>query len=118
MSILVGALIIVSIFIWINYSNEKARKEAQELARKAREDRIYQKYGHNEIAERIIKGTIWVGETSEQLMDSLGNPIDIDESVLKTKKKEVWKYCQKSANRFGYRIKLENSIVVGWDEKM
>ena len=88
------------------------------LAKKARKERIYQKYGHTEIAEKIINQMIWIGQTSEQLLDSLGNPIDIDENVLKTKRKEIWKYHQKSANRFGLKIRVENGIVVGWDEKL
>lgn len=88
------------------------------LSNKARKERIYQKYGHTEIAERIINKMFWVGQTSEQLQDSLGKPIDIDENVLKTKKKETWKYCQKSANRFGLKIRVENGIVVGWDERL
>lgn len=88
------------------------------LARKARRDGIYLKYGHNETAEKIIGKVIWVGETSEQLSDSLGQPVDIDENVLKTKRKETWKYYQKSTNRFGLKVKVENGIVVGWDEKL
>ena len=86
--------------------------------KKARRDLIYKKYGQNEVAEKIIKKTVWVGETKEQLRDSLGAPCDIDENVLKTKVKEVWKYHQKSANRYGFKVKVENGIVVGWDEKL
>ncbi len=81
-------------------------------------DRIYQKYGHTQAAERIIKKTIWVGETTEQLVDSLGKPRDTDENVLKTKRKEVWKYYQRGVNRYGLRIKIENDTVIGWDEKL
>lgn len=83
-----------------------------------RREKIYQKYGHTEIADRIIKKMFWVGQTSDQLLDSLGQPLDIDETVLKTKKKEIWKYCQKSPSRYGLKIKVENGIVVGWDEKL
>jgi len=85
---------------------------------KARRERIYQKYGRNEISEKIIKKIVWVGETKEQLRDSLGMPCDIDENVLKTKVKEIWKYYRKSANRYGFKVKVENGAVVGWDEKL
>jgi hypothetical protein len=51
------------------------------------------------------------------LLDSLGHPADIDEKVLKTKKKEIWKYHHMGGNRFGLRITLELNQVVGWDEK-
>lgn len=92
--------------------------KSKKIAERDRKERIYQKYGHNEIAERIIKKTIWVGETSEQLEDSLGKPCDIDEYVLKTKKKEKWKYYQRGVNRYGLKIMVENGVVVGWDEKL
>jgi len=88
------------------------------LSKKDRRDRIYRKYGQNETAEKIIKKTVWVGETKEQLRDSLGAPCDIDENVLETKVKESWKYYQKSANRYGLKIKVENDVVIGWDEKL
>lgn len=88
------------------------------VTEKQRREKIYQKYGHTEIAEKILNKTIWVSETDEQLKDSLGKPIDIDETVLKTKRKEVWKYYRKGANRFGLKIILENNVVVGWDEKL
>jgi hypothetical protein len=84
----------------------------------ARRSRIYQKYGRTEIAERIIKKTVWVGETAEQLRDSLGAPLDIDEKVLKTKRKEIWKYVRKGKNRYGLKFTVENGAVVGWDEKL
>ena len=100
-------ILIVAAFIYIPYATSKARKE-----------RIYEKYGHTEIADRIVNRTIWVGETREQLLDSWGSPLDIDEKVLKTKRKEIWKYFRKSANRYGYKITVEDGIVVGWDEKM
>lgn len=102
--IIIVALILKS---YSDYSDKKARREG-----------IYQKYGHTELSEKIINKTVWVGETSDQLLDSLGKPIDIDENVLKTKRKEVWKYCRKSTNRYGFKVKVENDIVIGWDEKM
>jgi hypothetical protein len=76
------------------------------------------KYGDSQVVERIVNRTIWVGETSEQLVESLGCPADIDEKVLKTKKKAVWKYAHKGGNRYGLRITIENDLVAGWDEKL
>ncbi len=114
-------IIIIAIAAHTSYANEckrKAAEQARKVAELARKERIYQKYGPTDIADKIINKTIWVGETSEQLSDSLGQPVDIDERVLKTKKKETWKYYQKSVNRYGFKITVENGIVVGWDEKM
>lgn len=87
------------------------------LSKKAQKKFIYQKYDPK-IAERIWKKTIWIGETKEQLLDSLGNPIDIDENVLKTKRREKWKYYRMGTNRYGLKIIVENDVVIGWDEKM
>lgn len=109
-------VIIVIIGFWA--LNSYLCKRKRKIAENSRKERIYQKYGHTEIAEKIIQKTIWVGETSAQLLDSLGKPLDIDESVLKTKTKEIWKYYLKGANRYGLKIKVENDIVVGWDEKL
>jgi len=36
--------------------------------------------------------TIWQGQTSNQIVESLGQAEDIDQKVLKTNKKETWKY--------------------------
>jgi hypothetical protein len=36
---------------------------------------------------------------------------------MKTKTKEVWKYHQRGANRYGLKITLENGRVVGWENK-
>lgn len=88
------------------------------LIRAARAHAIYAKYGQTETAERIIKRQVWVGQSTEQLRDSLGSPVDVDEKVLKTKTKHVWKYVHRGGNRFGLRITLENGFVVGWDERL
>lgn len=113
-------MIIVIIFVFIFFSLLKSHisKSKLRVAEEERRRSIYQKYGHTEIAEKIIDKKVWMGATGEQLIDSWGRPLDIDESVLKTKKKEVWKYCRKGANRYGYKVKIENGIVIGWDEKM
>jgi hypothetical protein len=98
---------VVALVMWADASAAKARRE-----------RVYKKYGPTEVAERIIKKTVWVGETAEQLRDSFGNPLDIDEKVLKTKRREIWKYVRKGKNRYGLKFTVENGVLVGWDEKM
>ena len=67
--------------------------------------------------ERILAGEIWLEQTAEQLKESLGEPADVDEKVLKTKRREVWTYGQIGANRFRTCVTLENGIVTGWDSK-
>lgn len=52
-----------------------------------------------------------------RLLDLLGRPVGIDERVLETKTKEIWRYNQIAKNRFALRITLENEVVVGWEQK-
>ena len=81
-----------------------------------RRKHLVEKYGDPEIAHRMMKGIIWQGETREQLLESLGKPVDTDEKVLKTKTKEIWKYHRTARNRFGLKVTLDDGIVVAWDK--
>lgn len=85
--------------------------------KKQRQKELMEKYQDGKIVNLLMEKSFWQGQTSEQLMDSLGSPVDIDEKVLKTKKKEIWKYNHQGGNRFGLRITLDNDVVVGWDQK-
>ncbi len=85
--------------------------------RKRRRDALMQKYGDRQVVDAIISKNIWQGQTSEQLVDSLGGPVDTDYKVLKTKKKEIWKYHHRGGNRYGLRVTLENDVIVGWEMK-
>lgn len=103
-----GILIAGAIALWIAiavYSTIKRR------------ERLMAKYHDPELVDKLMRGAIWQGQTSEQLVDSIGKPVVIDERVLKSKTKETWKYQKKGANRFGLRIIVENNIVVGWEHK-
>ncbi len=84
---------------------------------KARRTKLFQKYGDNHIVERIMGRSYWQGQSAEQLRDSLGDPVDIDERVLKKNSRQTWKYQQTGVNRFSLRITVENGTAVGWDEK-
>lgn len=75
------------------------------------------KYKDEELIQKIYNGYMWQGQTLEQLIDSLGQPVAMDKKVLKTKKKEIWKYGHQGGNRFSLRITLEDDVVVGWDKK-
>jgi hypothetical protein len=103
--IAIGALVLIA---WVLYSIHAAKVRRQQLM---------QKYGDAKIVDKIMKRMFWQGQTSEQLLDSLGQPLDTDQRVLKTKIKETWKYNNTGKNRFGLRITLENNVVVGWDQK-
>jgi hypothetical protein len=87
------------------------------VSKKARQRKLMEKYGDEKVVTWIMNHSYWQGQTAEQLRDSLGNPVDVDESVLKAKTKEVWKYHRTGKNRFRLRVTLEDSRVVGWDHK-
>jgi uncharacterized protein DUF4236 len=70
-----------------------------------------------EACSRILARDVWLGQTEEQLREALGEPVDIDEKVMKTKRREVWKYDQTGASRFKTRVILEGGLVAGWDRK-
>jgi len=97
--------IIAIIIAWNIYSTKKRREY------------LLNKYGDSEIVESIMKRCFWVGQTSEQLVDSLGKPIDISTKIMKTRYREIWKYNQTGNNRFGLRITLDDHVVKTWDEK-
>ncbi len=110
MELLVSIGIIAVIWIWISHTIKKKR-----LAQ--RRAHLMSKYRDAAIAERIMAGSIWQGQTENQLSDSIGNPVDVDQRVMKNKTRETWKYQQQGKNRFGLRITLEDGVVVGWDQK-
>lgn len=126
--IIAASCVIIGIIIAACISSARAKRDKEELDRQEAErkrlglernrERIYAKYGKTDVADRILDKRVWVGETAEQLRDSLGEPLDIDQKVLKTKKKEIWKYVQTGVNRYGYKFTLENDVVIGWDEKL
>lgn len=105
--ILIGLVITcIALFIWFNAVQTKKKSE-----------QLMAKYQDESLVNKLMEHSFWQGQTSEQLLDSLGSPKDIDEKVLKTKKKEIWKYHHQGGNRYGLRITLDNDIVVGWDQK-
>ena len=87
------------------------------VRRKRRREYLMDKYADETLVSDLMSRSFWQGQTAEQLLDSLGDPLDIDQKILKTKKKEVWKYNHQGGNRYGLRINLDNDQVVGWDQK-
>jgi hypothetical protein len=96
----------IGLFIW-----HKLNQQAKRL------QFLRAKYGDEEIVQRILKHKFWRGQTADQLVDSLGNPVNVDRRLLKSKAREVWKYNLRGVNRYGLRITLDENIVNGWDQK-
>ncbi len=104
-SIILAGIIIFGV---IKYIQKKRKERIMYLTKK---------YNNSEIVDKIMNKSFWKGQTAEQLNDSLGKPLDIDEKVLKTKKKEIWKYNRDGKNRYRLRITLENNKVKGWTQR-
>jgi hypothetical protein len=89
-------------------------QRAQAAARRFAE--LSSRYGE-ELAKRIVNRRLWVGCTTEILVEMLGHPSAIDEKVLKTKVKRTFKYFPTGANRYSLRVMVDNDEVVGWEDK-
>ena len=85
--------------------------------KKRRIEYLTKKYGDATVVEYIYNRRYWQGQTSEQLIDSLGNPHGVDRKLLKTIKREIWKYNPRGTNRYGLRITLDDDVVMTWDHK-
>lgn len=103
----VAAVGAVALFIW--YQHDKKQKRLSYLRGK---------YEDEEVVQKIFQGYFWRGQSEGQLRDSLGPPSDIDNKLLKTKTRDVWKYHHQGGNRFGLRITVEDGYVTGWDKKV
>lgn len=114
MGVVIALVVIVFAYAIIR-GNIDTKKKREAIARRRKE--LFDKYGDEEIVNRIMAGSYWQGQTSIQLADSLGRPVDMDRKIMKTKSKEVWKYQQTGKGRFGLRITLEDDVVVGWEER-
>ncbi len=118
--IVIPVIILVGcIGFYFYHKNRKSEQKAllHDYYEKERHETLISKYKDEEVVNNIINEIVWQGETNEQLIDSLGKPKAIDNKLLKTKKKEIYKYYHQGANRYKLRITLENDVVVGWDNK-
>ena len=80
--------------------------------RSARLAYLRAKYGDETIVQRIMDQKLWQGQTVEQLLDSVGRPPSIDGNLLKTRKREVWKYQPSGKGRYRTRVTLDDDVVV------
>lgn len=75
------------------------------------------KYGDTELVNDLMSGTIRMGMTAQHVHDSWGRPAAIDEKTYKTKTVLTYKYGHVRSNQFRSRVKLEDGVVVGWEQK-
>ena len=99
------------------FGQKKRQQELQIVNQHSKLTYLRNKYRDGALVQRMMQGQIWPGQTSEQLNDTLGLPVTVDDIQLKTKKREVWKYGKTGINRYRLRITLDNDVVVSWDQK-
>ncbi len=107
LGVIIGGVVAgILFYLWLISNKKKKRREY-----------LMNKYQDLSLVDDLINQRFWLEQTSEQLIDSLGYPIDVEQKILKTKKKEIWKYSHQGGNRYGLRITLDNDLVVGWEQK-
>jgi hypothetical protein len=106
MEIVLGIAAIVALFGFIKIYRDKKKRE-----------RLMAKYNDSHVVEMIMQHKVWQGMSAEQLVESWGRPADTDHKVYKTKTTDIYKYNQTGKNRFRSRVRVENGVVVGWDQK-
>lgn len=85
--------------------------------KRARVRYLRDKYQDEGIVQDILAKRFWIGQTAEQLTDSLGPAVATDHKFLKNKNRDIWKYNRHGVNRFGLRITVEDGYVTAWDKK-
>ena len=110
--VVVIALVIVGA-VWFKYSEKQKQLENQ----RRRIEYLRAKYGDEAAVDCIMRRILWKGETAQQLIDSLGNPLSVDIKMMATRKREVWKYQQIGRGRYALRITLDNDVVIEIDHK-
>lgn len=92
-----------------------AAAEFKALSERKR-DELMRRYGDASLVNSLMAGDIWHDMTREQLVQSWGEPTEIEEKALKTKIRHIYKYDQIGVNRFARRVTLDNDRVTGWEK--
>ena len=113
-----GVGVVYALFKWLYpiWRCERLRKRLEEL-RTARRAILLEKYGDQDIVNRIMEEEVWQGMSREQLIDSRGLPADIDTDVNAKRTRQIYKYDQSGADRFRRRVTLDDGVVVGFQER-
>lgn len=110
--IIAGVIFVLAVVLGVQ--GQKKRDQLAEAARAQRYESLRARFG-DEAARLIMEGRYWQGASFEMVHESLGPPVDVKESVFKTKTETTYLYQQLSPQRFGLKIHFENGVVVGWD---
>ena len=103
-------------YLFQQHQKASAQRKADE-ARAERRSALSRKYGDSPHLSDLMNGTIRIGMTMEQVIDSWGQPDAVEERVLKTKTTQTLKYGQINSRTFKQQVKFENGLVVGWSSR-
>lgn len=103
----VAVLVACTLLVW-GYKYSQKQKRLADLRAK---------YSDEDTVQKIYAGNFWEGQTEEELRDALGQPDAVDNKLLKTMTREIWKYHPSGVNRYRLRITVDNGRVAGWDKK-
>ena len=88
---------------------KQAREKAQMDALNKKRADFVKKYGSQEIADKIVAKKIWLGMTDRMAVDSWGIPVDINKTVGSWGVHEQWVYGDKY-------LYFENGVLTSWQE--
>jgi hypothetical protein len=78
-----------------------------------RASRLRAKYLDPELAQRLIAGEIWEGQTPEELEDAVGKPVSVNHVKRAGVEREVWNYLPYEG-RYRMRVTLDDGLVASW----
>lgn len=111
-------LAFVGLFVfdrWLKNTKAEAKRKAEEAAFQQRWEYLRSRFG--DAASRVLSKTLLQGDTTEFVKEAFGAPVDVQEKVHKSKVTHTFCYQPQGKNRYGFRVKLENGLVVGWESK-
>ena len=94
---------------YLSYAKDLESKKSRERKSQKTFENLSTKYG-KEVIERISNKEIWIGMTEEMLIDSWGNPTEINRTVLPSLVTKQYVYPN---YKFVY---VENGKVTSWQD--
>lgn len=108
-------LIIAGICYW-KWSAARRSISAAKQSADERRARLIAAHGV-QVADAIIGGMVWTGQSSDQVRESVGQPCAIDSTTTERSRTEVWKYGHRGGSRYTGRITLVDGAVTKWTIK-
>lgn len=106
---LILALVIVSAFMLRKMLHDRGRA----VAKRARRNFLVARYGPYG-ASRVLAKSIWLGMGSMEVIDTYGEPVQVDESLAISRERRVFHYGRRDGDSYESSIVLVRDKVVAW----